>query len=128
MKIKYKTKKRYWRLVIGLTWSIFGIFFLFFDKKLAWNDLSIIIGIVYLGIWIYEYINQYLTIENGFIKTSNHSSEKIKLTEIKQIEKLTDDYILKTDKAVLKINIQIIDKNSLAKLNTELEKLNVEWN
>lgn len=43
------------------------------------------------------------------------------------MKKFAGDYILKTDKNELKINTQIIDPNSFAQLNAELEKLNVEW-
>ncbi len=50
------------------------------------------------------------------------------LTEIKQIKKFAGFYILKTDRKEFKINTQIIDPDSLAELNAELEKLNVEWN
>ena len=78
--------------------------------------------------YFYEYFNQYLTIENGIVKTNSPFGKKMNLTEIKRIKKFAGDYILKTDKAELTINTQIIDPNSLAELNTELEKLNVEWN
>ena len=57
-----------------------------------------------------------------------NSGKKLNLTEIKRIKKFAGDYILKTDKSELTINTQIIDPNSLAELNAELEKLNVEWN
>jgi len=54
--------------------------------------------------------------------------KKLILTEIKRIKKFAGDYILKTDEKELTINTQIIDPNSLAELNAELKKLNVEWN
>lgn len=52
--------------------------------------------------------------------------KKLNLTEIKRIKKFPRDYILKTDKKELTINTQIIEPDSLAELNTELEKLHVE--
>ena len=45
-----------------------------------------------------------------------------------QTLKSPGDYIIKTDNKELTINTQIIEPNSLAELNAELEKLNVEWN
>ncbi len=53
--------------------------------------------------------------------------KKLNLTEIKSIKKFAGDYILKTDNKELTINTQMIDSNSLTDLNTELEKLDVEW-
>jgi len=71
---------------------------------------------------------KYLTIENGIINVNGPFGKKLILTEIKRIKKFAGDYILKTDEKELTINTQIIDPNSLAELNAELKKLNVEWN
>ena len=72
--------------------------------------------------------HQYLTIENGVLRINGSFGKKINLAEIKRIKKFAGDYILKTSKKELTINTQIIDTNSLAELNAELEKLNIEWN
>ena len=83
---------------------------------------------MYLGLYFYQKNYKYLTIENGIINVNGPFGKKLNLTEIKRIKKFAGDYILKTDKKELTINTQIIDPNSLAELNAELEKLNVEWN
>ena len=83
---------------------------------------------MYLGLYFYQRNYKYLTIENGIINLNGPFGEKINLTEIKRIKKFAGDYIIKTDKKELTINTQIIDPSSLAELNAELEKLNVEWN
>ena len=94
-----------------------------------WTDYGfLIISILYLGTYFYEKKNQYLTIKKGQILVNQPFGKKIILAEIKRIKKFAGDYILKTDKKELTINTQIIDPNSLAELNNELEKLNVEWN
>ena len=94
-----------------------------------WTDYGyLVFGILYLILYFYQRQYKYLTIENGIINVNGPFGKKLNLTEIKRIKKFTEDYILKTDKNELTINTQIIDPNSLAKLNTELEKLNVEWN
>jgi hypothetical protein len=82
--------------------------------KYGWLGISL----MYITMYFYEYFNQYLTIENGIIKMNGLLGKKINLTEIKRIKNFTGDYILKTDKAELTINTQIIDPNSLAELNT----------
>ena len=70
---------------------------------------------------------QYLTISRGILTKNTGISKKINLSEISSIKKFAGDYKLKTSKAELIINTEIIDRNSLTKLNTELEKLNLEW-
>ena len=52
----------------------------------------------------------------------------INLSEINRIKKFAGDYKLKINKVEFIIDTQIIEPNSLADLNAELEKLNVEWN
>ena len=118
-------------LIFGLTWLIFAIVQLFFINyenngwiKYGWLGISL----MYIVMYFYESLNQYLTVKNGIIKVNSPFGKKINLNEIKQIKKFARDYILKTDKKELTINTQIIDANSLTELNAELEKLNVEWN
>ena len=131
MKIRYKKRKLRINLIFGLFWLIFAIIQLFildYESK-SWIKYGWLgISSMYIIMYFYEYFNQYLTIENGIIKMNSPFGKKMNLTEIKRIKKFAGDYNLKTDKAELTINTQIIDPNSLAKLNTELEKLNVEWN
>ena len=128
MKIRYKKKQLKISLVLGIVWLIFGILYLFVKDFSHWMDYGyLIISILYLSQYFYNYKYQYLTIENGVIYKSFFLSKKINLTEIKKIKKFAGDYIIKTDKTELTINTQIIDPNSLAELNAKLEKLNVEW-
>jgi len=131
MKIRYKKRKLRINLIFGLIWSVFAIVQLFISDyetnswvKYGWLGISL----TYIIMYFYEYFYQYMTIKNGIIKINSLFGKKMKLTEIKRIKKFAGDYIIKTDKKELTINTQIIEPNSLAELNAELEKLNVEWN
>ena len=130
MKIRYKKRRLRISLIFGLLWLIFAIVLLFIlDENKSWIKYGWLgISLMYFIKYLYEYFNQYLTIENGIIKINSPFRKKINLSEIKQIKKIGGDYILKTEKEELTINTQIIDPNSLAVLNAELEKLNAEWN
>lgn len=117
-------------LIMGIFWLAFAVVQLFTLGsesnnwiKYGWLGISL----MYIIRYSYLYVNQYLTIENGIIKKNSPFTKKMNLTEIKRIRKFAGDYILKTDKAELTINTQMIDPDSLAELNTELNKLNVEW-
>ena len=128
MKIEYKTKHLNVNLILGLVWLIWFFVGVFGKEEPNWTDYGwIVISILYLGLYFYQKNYKYLTIENGIINLNGPFGKKLNLSEIKWIKKFAGDYILKTDKNELTINTQIIDPNSLAELNTELEKLNVEW-
>jgi hypothetical protein len=129
MKIRYTKRRLNHSLIFGTLWLIISLLGIFTKESPYWTDYAfLIISFFYLGTYFYEKRNQYLTIENGLISVNQPFGKKIRLTEIKRIKKFAGDYILKTDKAELTINTQMIDPNSLADLNTELEKLNMKWN
>jgi len=128
MRIGYKKRHMYINLIFGLVWLVWFFIGILTKDEPNWTDYGwIVISAMYLIGYFYQRQNKYLTIENGIIKINSPFGKKLNLTEVKRIKKFAGDYILKTGKKELTINTQIIDSNSLAELNTELEKLNVEW-
>jgi len=136
MKIKYSKESLnfYYRfglysLIVGALMTI--VFTVFIDSnKLELDSAGIGLisgGIFSLTFYYYRMKKQYLTISRGILTKNTGISKKINLSEISSIKKFAGDYKLKTSKAELIINTEIIDRNSLTKLNTELEKLNLEW-
>jgi len=129
MKIQYKKRQLNFNLIYGIIWMTFFLAKLIFDDELHWLDYGwVLISLAYFGIYFYQKKYKYVTIENGVLTVSGPFRKKINLNEIKRIKKFAGDYILKSEEKELTINAQIIDPNSLAELNTELQKLNVEWN
>ena len=129
MEIKYKKRHLNVNLISGFFWLIWFLIGVFGKEEPNWTDYGwIFISLMYLGLYFYQKNYKYLTIENGIININGPFGKKLNLTEIKRIKKFAGDYIIKTDKKELTINTQIIEPNSLAELNAELEKLNVEWN
>jgi len=126
MKIKYKKKRLKYNLIWGIIWLILGLLNLNTEDKIRWTDYGyIIIGILYLGQFFYEYYKHYLTIENGMIFKNTPFSKKINLTEITWIKKVFDEYILITDNTKIKLKIELIDEKSLTDLNNVLGKLSL---
>jgi len=129
MKIHYKKRQLNFNLIFGIIWFVYFFVQFYFDDKLHWIDYGwILISLTYFGIYFYQKKYKYVSIENGIITVNGPFGKKLNLTKIKRIKKFAGDYIIKTDKKELTINTQIIEPNSLAELNAELEKLNVEWN
>ncbi|EDM43963.1 hypothetical protein SCB49_10247 [unidentified eubacterium SCB49] len=128
MKIQFKKKRLYFNLILGVIWITLGLFSLFEDDKRRWTDyIYIVLGIFYIIHFIYDYVNQYLIIENETIKKNilYGFGKKLKLNEIIAIKEFAGDYTLKTDTATLTINTNLIDKTSLSQLKSLLENLNL---
>ncbi|MGB7842114.1 MAG: hypothetical protein WBL21_04945 [Salinimicrobium sp.] len=129
MRIGYKKRNLNTYLILGIVWLLFGLLNLNYKEENHWIDYGyLVFGILYFILYFFQTHYQYLTIENGILKINGSFGKKINLNDIRQIKKFAGDYILKSEKKELTINTQIIDPNSLAELNAELEKLKVDWN
>tara|TARA_R110002033_G_scaffold59871_1_gene109765 strand:+ start:56 stop:442 length:387 start_codon:yes stop_codon:yes gene_type:complete len=128
MKIRFTKKRLKHYLIFGILWLVLGTTAVIFNSDNIFNYGYLIIGILYLGTYLFENNKQYLTIENGIISKNHLIPKKINLNEVKRIKKFAGDYILKTDSTELRINTELIEEKSLAELNTVLENLNLETN
>lgn len=130
MKIRYNYKKLIGNLIvalIALVYTIVKISTVDYGEK-AWRIYSILgLLTLYFAFYVYTYFNSYLAIKNGVLIEKSLSTKKMRLAEVKQIRKFAGDYILKTDTKELVIDTQILKPEALAKLDTELAKLEVEW-
>lgn len=126
MKIRYTKKRLRYNLIFGILWMVLGSSAIIFESGNVFNYGYLIMGILYLGTYLFENSKQYLTIENGIISKNLLIPKNINLNEITRIKKFAGDYVLKTDSTELKINTGLIDKNSLLELNAVLDNLNLE--
>jgi hypothetical protein len=126
MKIRFTKKRLKHYLIFGILWLVLGTTAVIFNSENVFNYGYLIIGILYFGTYLFENNKQYLTIDNGIISKNHLIPKKVNLNDIKQIKKFAGDYILKTDSTELRINTELIDKKSLAELNTVLENLNLD--
>jgi len=129
MNIRYKKKKVYLNLFMGLLLLANGIRQVIFNENTGWfNYIWSLLGILYFVSFFKQLSGKYLIIENGSIRQNWPFGKKINLNEIKRIKHSGGEYILKTESRNMTINIQAIDEKFLPILKTELKKLNVEWN
>ena len=128
MRIGYKKKQLKLNLIMGIVWLIYGIILVIFNEDVNWFEYGwFVFSAIYLIMYFYQKREKYLTLENGIIKQNWPFGKKMNLNEIKRIRHFAGDYILKSDKKELTINIQLIDEKSLLELKSELKKLNAEW-
>ena len=126
MKILYSRKKRKYELFQGIFWIlVFILGVLFSDRKNVFLYLYLIMGLIH--IYLHLKVKHYLSIENNIIKQNYIFGKKINLSEIKSIKHFAGEYILRTDKRKMRIDIGSIEKSSLAELIDELKKLDVQW-
>ncbi len=126
MIIRHKSKRRKFYLAMIVVWSLLVTFSIINNNLEKWSDYTVIgIGIMAITMYTYQYFEKYVVIENGYIKMSSLFSKKIKISDIKEFKKFAGDYIFKTDSQELTINTQIIDNDSLKKLDEYLEKQNI---
>ncbi len=126
MKIRFKKKRLRVNLILGIVWIGLGTLSIVTDDEIRWTDYGyLVIGMLYIGHYLYDLTNQYLTIENGTIRKNGlyGLGKKLNLDEINWIKKFGEDYTLKTKKKDLKINTELIDKDSLNELNKILAGL-----
>jgi len=129
MKIKYKKSRLNTNLILGLVWVTLGVFIIIDKEKFRWYDMSyIVMGLIYAGQSIYEYYYQHLTINSEFlIKHSLFESKQIRLADIISIKLIAGDYILKTKTDEIRVNSNLLDKNSLEQLISKLNTLDIKW-
>jgi len=128
MKIKFKKKRLLANLIFGIVWIGLGTLSVVTNDEIHWTDYGyLVIGILYVGHYLFDLTNQYLTIENGTIRKNGlyGFGKEIILNEINWIKKFAGDYTLKTENQELKINTELIEENSLEELNRILGKLNL---
>ncbi|MGO4911727.1 hypothetical protein [Leeuwenhoekiella sp. W20_SRS_FM14] len=128
MKIKFKKKRLYANLVLGLIWVIIAPLSLLKDEGLNWSDYIYFgIGVFYLAHYVYDLKHQYLEIEDGVIKKNSLYGfrKKMNLKDIDRVEKFAGDYTLKSNDTKLKINTSFIESQSLTSLVKTLSELNL---
>ena len=126
MKILYSKKKRKIDLFQGLFWILLGVLgLLFSNRKNVFFYLYFIMGLIH--IYLYFKVKYYLSIENNIIKQNYIFGKKMDLSDIKSIKHFAGEYILRTYKRKMTINISWVDQSSLLDLTTELKKLDVKW-
>ncbi|MGY0392645.1 hypothetical protein ACW5R3_08840 [Bizionia sp. KMM 8389] len=129
LKSKYKSRRLYANLIIGVIWILLGGLNLLDTDHVKWYDYAyLIIGILYLLLFFYDLSHPYISIENGILKKSTlyGLGVKIKLKNIITIKRTTDNYIVNTDKKKMTINTKVIDEESTIMLENILSELQIQ--
>ena len=126
MKILYSKERRKYDLFYTIFCLLIGIFSFFLsDTNHIFFYLYMPLGLI--SLYRYIKVKYYLTLENNEIKQNYIFGKKIDLSEIKSIKHFAGEYILRTNKRKMTINISWVDQSSLLDLKDELKKLDAQW-
>ncbi|WP_417199825.1 hypothetical protein [Bizionia sp.] len=124
--IKFKSKRLYFNLALGLFWIVSATVSIWELDKIYWlSYVTMLIGVIYIGMSLWEFNNQYLTLTPNIIKENSLFGKKILLKDIIEVKKVFGDYILKTDQKELSINMSLVHDDSKAELNAFINSINV---
>lgn len=72
IKIKFKNLRLYVNLICGLAFTALGLIALINDGAARWtNYVFVIIGLLYLAHFFYDFFMGYLSLKNGELKMNN---------------------------------------------------------
>lgn len=125
MKINYPKKRLRFQLIQGCIWIPLSVLSFFFEAPLFLSVGYLILGLLHMGLYLFENSKQYLSIENGILTKNQLTPKRINLNELTQIKKIAGDYILRTNQEELRINTAFIEKSSLLELDEVLSQLNL---
>lgn len=125
MKIKYKkSRSRFYLIMIFIWFILLTVNILYVDNSNWTFWIWIVLPLVYITNYAFEYFNQYLQIENGFIYKTSLFPKKVELNKVRKFRKFAGDYIIETDQSELRIDTTLIDRESLKELDKALASFN----
>ena len=102
------------------------IVIMFFNHFHIWSQsVGLVLPILFIVTYMYQYLKQYLTVEEKVICFNSPFSKKMEFEKIKFIKKVTGEYVLVSDNTELGIDTAMIDPESIIYLNMMLKSLNV---
>ena len=126
MKILYSKKKRKYELFRCISNFLMFLMVLYYDMDNLFF-LLLFFCLSLLSFYLFIKTKHYLIIEDNIIKQNYIFGKKMNLAKIKTIKHFAGEYILRTEKRKMTINISWVDQSSLLDLTTELKKLDVKW-
>lgn len=103
MLIRYSRKRLLPNLVFGCSFIVIGFLMMNKDPANFGRYGSFLMGLLYLGIWIFEKRKQYLLISDGILTKNKIKPKNMALAKVSWIVKGTGDITLYTQKDRLRL-------------------------
>ncbi|SDS40012.1 hypothetical protein SAMN04487764_2131 [Gillisia sp. Hel1_33_143] len=123
MTIRYSQKRINFNLGYGILMIIIGLFGFFKSGVSFFNFGSVILGLLQLGVALYERKNQYITItDTKFIKHSIFP-KSVKIDHINNIKIFANSFKVESVNSSITINKILVETHSLYRLHDYLSTL-----
>lgn len=129
MKFPFSKKSVNKNLYLGILWIIIAIIYLLAYDNVKWYFYpTLILGIIYLGIYVYEFQLNYIEISENKIIINSLPRKELNLNEIIDIKYFAGDYILSTPNNSIKIIKSQISKEYISEFEEYINVFQINLN
>lgn len=129
MKFPFSKKSVNKNLYLGILWIIIAIIYLLAYDNVKWYFYpTLILGIIYLGIYVYEFQLNYIEISENKIIINSLPRKELNLNEIIDIKYFAGDYILSTPNNSIKIIKSQISKEHISEFEEYINVFQINLN
>ncbi len=101
-------------LVLCVVWLVLGIFSFIENDGLFSKYSYLFVGLLYLGMVVYNYRRQYGKLENDVLVINGWKSKQLDLTKLTEVSHFAGDLILKSNQQQVTIGKNTITPDSFA--------------
>ena len=114
MTLKLAKKTHILSLVLCVVWLVLGIFSFIENDGLFSKYSYLFVGLLYLGMVVYNYRRQYGKLENDVLVINGWKSKQLDLTKLTEVSHFAGDLILKSNQQQVTIGKNTITPDSFA--------------
>lgn len=126
MKINYIKKRITYNLYFGILIMLLGLFAIYEDLLSVFSYVWVLLGVLMVIRALNERKHQYLSIENNKITRHSIFPKTIEISAIQKIRRFENSYKIETADKTLKIDKDIIEAESLYKLEDYFNSLEIK--
>ncbi|MCB0802587.1 MAG: hypothetical protein KDB74_05775 [Flavobacteriales bacterium] len=120
---KYKQRRIWFNLILGLVWLVFGILSLSFNDNDFLPGWQLIFGLVYIGLYIYQKKYQYIELKNNQLKSYYHFGKTINLAEVNRVKLFAGEYTMFTNTKKLTVALDGMEFESKVKFKSLMDEI-----
>ena len=124
MRYRYNNTTLILNLALAVLWSYYGISRFVDTGGKAWTDyLFLIIGILYIGIFLVQSFGKYFEITDEKITLTGPFSKTVYIKDLVEMKYYAGDFTFKTREKTLKISKNQMNKSEVPQFEKQVEKI-----
>ena len=124
-KICYPKSRLQNQIGYGIIMIGVGLFAVYINSSSIFSYLWVLLGALQTGTSLYQKKHQYITIENDKLIRHSLIPKSIELSSIKKVRRYVNSYKLEAENKSLRIEKNMIEEDSLYRLDHFLDNLNL---